>query len=102
VEETAVREASKLDFLSAFGEEICAALSPPVAFDLIAPQDGYEVWLRTFGRDPTPTSLAALSESGVNQLRDACAAYHECPALSSAAIRLAVSRTLARWPAHPG
>jgi hypothetical protein len=95
-----VDEASKLDFLSALGEEFCGALSPPVPGDLITPQDGYEVWLRAFGADPSPAALAALTESQVQQLRAASAKWFECPTVSAAQVRLAVSRTLARWPAE--
>jgi hypothetical protein len=95
-------EATELDFLTALGEEICWALSPPVSEDLIVPHDGYEVWLRAFGTKPNPDALAALTEAGVEQLRASCAAYFECPAVSAAQVRLAVSRTLARWPAGSG
>lgn len=93
-------EASKLDFLSAFGEEFCWALSPPVPFDVIVPQDAYEVWRRVFGADPTPSALKALTEPQVEQLQAGCALYFECPSLSAPQVRLAVSRTLARWPAE--
>ena len=92
-------EAFELDFLSALGEEPCAALSPPVPDDLIVPQDGYEVWRRAFGADPNPAALAELTDPQVEEFRSACARYFECPAVSAAQVRLAVSRTLARWPA---
>lgn len=91
-------EAQKLDFLSALGEEFCEALSPPVPADLIVPQDGYEVWSRAFKDDPSPATLSALTEPQVEQFRAACASYFECPAVSAAQVRLAVSRNLARWP----
>jgi hypothetical protein len=91
--------APDLDFLSALGEEFCGALSPPVPYDHIVSHDAYEVWRRAFGADPDPAALAALGATGVERLRTACAGYFECPAVSAAAVRLAVSRTLARWPA---
>jgi hypothetical protein len=91
--------ASQLGFLSALGEEFCEALSPPVPWDLINPHDGSEVWWRAFGTAPTPIALVALSDLQVEQLREACAGYFECPGVSVAQVRLAVSRTLARWPA---
>jgi hypothetical protein len=97
-EGASVSAASNIDFLAALGEEFCWALSPPVPGDLIVPQDGYEVWLQAFGDHPTPAALAALTDSGEEQLCAAAVAYFECPELSTAQLRLAVSRTLARWP----
>jgi hypothetical protein len=94
-----VDETSNLNFLTALGQEFCWALSPPVPDDLIVPQDGYEVWRRAFGADPSPAALAALTESQLEQLRAVCAGYFECPAVSAAQVQLAISRTLARWPA---
>jgi len=94
-------EASKLDFLLALGEEVCGALSPPVPENLIVPQDGYGTWRQAFGSDPSPEALAALGEPELEQLRAVCAGYFECPEVSVEHIRLAVSRTLARWPARP-
>jgi hypothetical protein len=70
-----------------------------VPHDLIVPQDGYEVWLRAFGAEPSPAALASLTEQQVEQLRAACAGYFECPVVSSAQVRLALSRVLVRWPA---
>jgi hypothetical protein len=88
-----------LDFLTALGEEFCEALSPPVPDDMIVPQDGYEVWRRAFGADPTPAALFALDAVGVERLQAECVRYFECLAVSTSAVRTAVSRTLARWPA---
>ena len=87
------------DFLTALCEEFCEALSPPVPDDLIVLHGGYEVWLRAFGTVPNPESLAALTTVRMEQLRVNCVGYFECPAVSEAHVRLAVSRTLARWPA---
>lgn len=88
-----------LDFLSALGDEFCEALSPPVQDDMITPQDAREVWLLAFGAEPLPAALAALDADGAERLRAACAEYFECAAVSAESIRLAVSRTLSRWPA---
>jgi hypothetical protein len=101
VEGFRVDEALKLGFLSALGEEFCDALSPPVPFELITPQDSYEVWWRAFGTEPNPAALAALTEPQINQLGAECAVYFECPTVTAAHVRLAVSRTLSRWPASP-
>lgn len=87
------------DFLIALGQEFCWALSPPVAEGLIVPQDAYEVWLRAFGQPPSPEQLARLSGAQQSHLRDECARYFECPAISVEHVRTAVVRTLARWPA---
>lgn len=93
-------EASELDFLSALGEEFCGALSPPGPDDLITPHDGYEVWRRAFGTDPTPAALAGLTESQIEHLRAVCAGYFECPEVSNVQVRLWLSRTLTRWPSE--
>ena len=55
--------APDLDFLSALGEEFCVALSPPVPDHLLVPHDGYEVWRRAFGADPSPPEPNGLVES---------------------------------------
>jgi hypothetical protein len=52
-----MRVTSKLDFLAAFGEELCGTLSPPVSAHLIVPNDAYEVWRLAFGSDPIPDCL---------------------------------------------
>jgi hypothetical protein len=90
-----------LDFLSALGEEFCESLSPPVPGNLIVPQDGYEVWLKAFGTDPSPAALAALTNDATERLRMACVEYFECPTVSVSQLRAAVARTLVRWPAAP-
>jgi len=86
------------DFLTALGEEFATALSLPVDFDLIVPQDGYDVWRRTFGTDPTPAALAALAAPDIERLRAECARYFECRDVSADQVRLAIDRVLSRWP----
>jgi hypothetical protein len=93
-----VDDSSELDFLAAFGDEFCEAMSTPVPFGSIVPQDSYDVWWRAFGRAPTPSALAAMTTQNLEELRAASVAYFECPAISVEQVRLAVSRTLARWP----
>jgi hypothetical protein len=92
-------EHSELDFIAAFGQEFCEALSPPVPHDLIVPQDGFEVWRRAFGVDPSPVALAELAEADVKRLLAVCIEYFDCPSVSEAHIRSAAARILARWPA---
>ena len=89
----------RLDFLSAFGEEFCDSLSSTVGMDNIVPQDSYEVILRASGTEPSPEMLSSLSESQVELIRAECARYFECQGITTEQIRIAVSRTLARYPA---
>jgi hypothetical protein len=86
-----VGKPSKPDFLSAFGEEFCTALSPPVPSDLITPHGGYEVWRRAFAADPTPAALAELSDPQVEQLRSV-SAKSLCVNLQQESIAGAVGR----------
>jgi hypothetical protein len=86
------------DFVAALGEEFVAALCPPVPVTRIAPQDGYEVWLRAFGLEPSPQLLAALSVSDLARLRAEYVRYFECAELSIEQVQEAVSRILRRWP----
>jgi hypothetical protein len=90
---------SELDFIAAFGQEFCEALSPPVPHDVIVPQDGFEVWRRAFGIDPSPVALAELTEADAKRLLAVCIEYFDCPSVCETHIRLAASRTRARWPA---
>jgi len=92
-------EDSSSDFLIALGQEFCEALSPPVPEDLIVPQDAYEVWIRAFGRPPSPGLLASLSDAQLSRLREECERYFECPSICVEHVRSAVARTLVRWPA---
>jgi hypothetical protein len=87
------------DFFIALGQEFCEALSPPVPEDLIVPQDAYEVWIRAFGRPPSPGLLVDLSDDQLSRLREECERYFECPSISVGHLRSAVTRTLVRWPA---
>jgi len=87
------------DFLAALGQEFCEALSPPIPWGRIVPQDAYEVWLRAFRQRPSPGRLAQLTDAQRSHLRDECERYFECPDISAEHIRTAVARTLARWPA---
>jgi len=88
----------ELAFITALGQEFCYALSPPVPEDLIVPMDGFEVWRRAFRTDPSPVALAALTDADIKRLLAVCIAYFECPSLSETHVRLAISRTLLRWP----
>jgi hypothetical protein len=93
-------EPAHSDFLLAFGQEVCWALSPPVPFDRIVPQDGFEVWLRAFGEAPSAETLMSLSEAQLEHLRSECEHYFECPTISTDQLRCAIARTLTRWPAR--
>jgi hypothetical protein len=91
-------EQTFLNFLTALGEEFTWALSPPVDPDLIVPHDGYEAWLRAFKTQPSPTALAALTAPEFEHLTAVCAAYCECPTVSTEQVGLWINRTLDRWP----
>jgi len=55
------------------------------------------VWRRAFGTDPNPAALAELTDADIKRLLAVCIAYFECPSLSETHVRLAVSRTPARF-----
>ena len=75
-----------------------STLSPAVPLGLAdEPASSKEVWRRAFGDEPSPEALAALDEAGIEHLRVTSASYFECQELSEANVRVAVSRTLARW-----
>jgi len=42
--------------------------------------------------------IAELTDADIKRLLAVCIAYFECPSLSETHVRLAVSRTLDRWP----
>jgi hypothetical protein len=87
-----------LGFVSALGEEFCEALFPVVGRNDVVPQDGYEVFCRTFKQEPSPQMLTSLTESDLEQLRATCEEYLECQRITVGHMRSFVSRTLARWP----
>jgi hypothetical protein len=89
----------RLDFLSAFGDEFCDALSPAVGRGDLVPQDGFEVFLRVFRREPSPRLLSSLTDGDVERLRLESERHLECEGITPEQIRTAISRTLARWPA---
>ncbi len=93
-------EQLSLNFLIAFGQELCQALSPPVQEEFIVPQDGYEVWIRAFDKPPGQSTVANLSDSEVQLVRAECERYFECSAIRCEHLLLAISRILARWPAE--
>jgi hypothetical protein len=86
-------------FLIALGQEFCESLSAIAGSEDIVPQDANEVFLRTFGQNPSPQLLATLSESELEQWRAGWEMYFECRGISVDQMRRAVAQTLARWPA---
>src|SRR5262249_43942437 len=94
-----VIEEVNLGFLSALGEEVCAAIERVVAFGKATPQDGYEVFRRALQCEPSPKQLAALSEKELGKLRDTCRSYLKAKKLTVRHMRDWVEATLRRWPA---
>ena len=90
----------RLDFLAAFGDEFCQALADSVGQDALVPQDGFEVFLRVFQEEPSPQLLSSLSDNQLEQLRVGSERYFETGGIPIEQIRMAVTRTLARYPAR--
>ena len=91
-----------LDFLSAWGEELCTALSPLIDWESITPQEAYEVFVRAFGQDPSPRLLASFTTAQMEQLRATCESYFGVNTISAYHVRDAIARTLLRWPVDDG
>ena len=94
-----MNEQDFISFLSVLGEEFCDTLSPIVGDEEVVPQDGYDVFYQTFKQEPSPTMLALLTETELEQLRTSCEEYLECEGITIAHMRSVVKQTLARWPA---
>ncbi len=63
-------EQDRDELLCALGEELCGALSPPLEFSAICPQDGIDVCSRVLGDDITPRVLASLTEDDLEYQLD--------------------------------
>jgi hypothetical protein len=94
-----VSESENLNFLAAWGDEFAESLSPVLGGKEVTPHDAYEVFVAAFRREPTPELLASLSEDPLEKLRVACETELEHSPIPIEAIRDAVARALARWPA---
>ena len=86
------------DFLSALGEELAEAVSPPVPFEDASPHECCEAARGVLGPEAAPQVLAALDEDGLRCLADALGAWFEVEPPALPRVRRAVERTLARWP----
>ena len=93
-----MNEHQRLDFLIAFGEEFCEAVTPTVGSGDVTPQDGFEVFLRVFQQEPNPQFLSSLSDSQLEQLRVGSERYFETGGISIEQLRKDVARICARWP----
>ena len=85
-------------FLSALGEELAEAVSPPVPFVDASPHECCEAARGVLGADLAPPVLAGLDEDGLRRLADALGAWFEVEPPALPRVRHAVERTLARWP----
>jgi hypothetical protein len=93
-------DATFRDFTAALGESYCDALA---RFRRIyaSPQDGYEVFVRVFGKDnlsPETIHTAQVSKARLTQLRDVARSLHEDNAIELEEIQETVRMTLWRWP----
>lgn len=87
----------RLSFITALGEEFCHVLDSVCGND-IAPHDGYEVFVRSLGKDFDPEVLQSLSESQFARTREVAEKFLETADVTVAHIREIVRRTLVRWP----
>ena len=94
-------ETDRLDFIQAMGETFGNHVSPPVSFEDASPHECCEVVWSVLGFDVTPSRLAALTQDDVAALAQRFGEYFEVESPTIDQIRVAVSRTLARWPAGP-
>ena len=76
-----------LGFASALGEEFCEALFQVALRHDVVPQDGYEVFCRTFKQEPSPQMLTSLTESDLERLRATCEGYLECQGITVGLMR---------------
>ena len=87
------------DFLSALGEELAEAVSPPVPFEDVSPHERCEAVRDVLGPEAAPPVLAALSEDGLRRPACALGSWFEVEPPTLPTVRHAVERTLARWSA---
>jgi poly(3-hydroxybutyrate) depolymerase len=86
------------EFLTAMGESFGESISPPVPFDSASAHECYNAVWSVLGEDVTPTTLAGLSEAQLAVLADGIGAYFESDPPTLAQVKLAIARTLHRWP----
>jgi hypothetical protein len=86
------------DFQQALGEEFGEAISPPVPFEDANPHDCCEVLCTVLGEHVTPARLAAVIDSEITEIARQFGEFFECVPPSPHKIRLAIIKTLARWP----
>lgn len=86
------------NFIGAMGESFSYSISPPVPFEAASAHECYNAVWSVLGRNVTPTSLAALSESQLSALAAGIGAYFETDPPTVEQVREAIARTLARWP----
>ena len=77
-----------------FGESI----SPPVPFDSASAHECYNAVWSVLGEDVSPTTLAQLSDPQLSALADGMGTYFESDPPTVEQIKLAIDRTLHRWP----
>jgi hypothetical protein len=93
-----VDEQTLHEFLTAMGESFGASISPPVPFDGASAHECYNAVWSVLGQEVTPTSLAHLSQPQLSALAEGIGAYFECDPPTVEQVKLAIARTLHRWP----
>lgn len=84
------------DFIGAVTGEFSEALAEVVE---VAPQDCFDPLLEVYGLEFNPVRLSETTAAQIAELRETFAEELENDAITEDHIRLAVSRSQARWPA---
>lgn len=93
-----MNEQTRLDFLSALGDEFCDVLGSILDGKTgLCPQVAFEVFAKVLGKDFSVDSLRHLSLSQVEELRESASSLIEDATITESHLREVVRRTLARW-----
>lgn len=91
-------ETRRADFGQAMGESFSDAIVPPVDFEDASAHECCEVIWAFLGSNVTPRHLAQLTDAEVAALSRKFGKYFECDSPSVEKLKVAIARTLARWP----
>ncbi|GMU52704.1 MAG: hypothetical protein AMXMBFR33_18500 [Candidatus Xenobia bacterium] len=91
-----MNEEDYADFIGAVTAEFSGALAEVVQ---VVPQDCFDPLLEVYGLEFNPVRLSETTAAQIAELRETFAEELENDAITEDHIRLAVSRSQARWPA---